>query len=141
MPHYFTQISLGAATVLFVFALLLKWKPLRKLEPAIPWMLLTAGIGFGAAFLTGWVHWAGGFTKVIPIFGGILMTVTAFVLLFIVLYDLWPKHPTNRTTEIACVLLPAFGGELGGVVGVWVGEGLSWLAVAGSTILAKAIGV
>jgi hypothetical protein len=140
-PPHFTAISLGAASVLFVLALLLKWKPIRKIEFLIPWLLLAAGVGFAAAFLVGWVHWAAGFTSAIPIFGAVIAQVTAIVLLFIVGYDFWPKHPTNKTTEVAAVLLPAFAGEIGGLVGTLLAEFLSFLALAGSTGLAKLFGM
>jgi hypothetical protein len=140
-PQHFTAISLGAASVVFVLALLLKWKPLRKLEAAIPWLLLISGIGFAAAFLVSWVQWAAGLTSDVPIFGSVLMQVLAFVLIYIVGYDIWPKHPTNKTTEVAAVLMPAFAGEIGGLVGSVVARFLTVLAVVAASGLTKLFGM
>jgi hypothetical protein len=141
IPPHFTTISLAAASVIFVLALLLKWKPLRKIEFLIPWFLLTAGIGFAAAFLVSWVHWTAGFATAIPVFGSVLMKVLAIVLLFIVLYDFWPRHPANKTTEVAAVLLPSFAGEIGGLVGSLLARALTVIAIVAASGLAKLFGM
>ncbi|MCW2900888.1 MAG: hypothetical protein JWO67_3153 [Streptosporangiaceae bacterium] len=142
VPHHFTAISLAAAGACLVFALMQNWKPIGKIEFLKPWLYLIAGIGIAAAFFTAWAHtimrWV---VATVPVVGSAIPFVIAFVLAYIVIYDLWPKHPTNRTTEYSALLLPAFGPEIGGVVGTWLTTFLSWVAVAGATILGKLFGV
>lgn len=139
-PHYFA-ISITAACVLFILAMLLKWKPLARIEFLIPWLLLLSGIGFSAAFLNSWVRNLAGVAAGIPIFGAAVMFVAAIVLSYVVCYDFWPRHSSSRTTEIAAVLAPAFTPYIGGAVGVAVSQFLGWLAVAGATALGTTFGV
>jgi hypothetical protein len=139
-PHFFT-VTITAACTASVLALLLKWKPLRRAEALIPWLLLVAGIGFAAAFLNGWVHALAGAVNGIPIFGAAVMFIAAVVLTYIIGYDFWPRHPSNRTTEISAVLMPSFVPYLGGAVGAGAAQALSWIAITSAALLSKAFGV
>jgi hypothetical protein len=141
VPQHYFAISLTAACVLFILAMLLKWKPLHRIEFLIPWLLLAAGTGFAAAFLNGWVRSLAGVTTSIPIFGVAVMFVAAIVLCYIVAYDFWPKHTSNRTTEFAAVLAPAFSPYVGGAAGMAISQFFGWVAVAGATALGKLFGV
>lgn len=141
VPHHFTAISVGAAGICLALALLLNWKPLGKLEFLKPWLYLIAGIGIAAAFLTSWAHTVMGWAGTIPVVGPALPVIVAFVLAYIVLYDLWPKHQSNRTTEISALLLPAFGPQIGGTIGSFLAMGMSSVAVAGAAIIGKLFGV
>lgn len=142
VPPHFTAISISAAAVALTLALLLKWKPLGRLEFLIPWLTMVAGIGIAAAFLRGWVQSIGGMSRdSIPYLGVAAPVAAAVVVLFIVLYDLWPKHSTNKTTAVAAFLLPAVAPEIGGAVGTMVSNALSWVAVAGARIIATTFGV
>lgn len=141
VPTNFTAISISAAVVALVLALLLQWRPLNRLNFIVPWLCLIAGIGFAAAFLRSWAHSIAGFGRAVPYVGVALAVAVAVVLLFIVLYDLWPGHPTNRTTAIASTLLPSMAPEIGGFVGASLGSALSWLAVAGATVISTSLGV
>jgi hypothetical protein len=138
-PHFFA-ISLTSASIMFVLAMLLKWKPLRRVEFLIPWMLLISGVGFAAAFLNGWIHKLAGMVTSIPVFGPVLMFVAAVVLVYIVAYDFWPRHTSNTTTEVSAVLMPSFAPYLGGFVGAGVSQFLGWCATAGATALVSAFG-
>lgn len=142
VPSHFFAITVSAACVCVVLALLLKWKTLNRLNFAIPWLLLVAGIGFSAAFLRSWAHslssWGAG---AVPIVGGALPIIVAVVLLYIVLYDLWPRHQSNKVTEGAALLLPAFAPEIGGTVGSVIATFLSTVATAGAHILGTLFGV
>lgn len=139
-PHFFT-LSITAAATASVLALLLKWKPLRRAEALIPWLLLVAGIGFAAAFLNSWVRAAADVVNSIPIFGTAVMFLIAIVLTYIVAYDFWPKHPSNPTTEVSAVLMPSFVPYLGGAFGAVAAQALSWIAITGAAALGKAFGV
>lgn len=140
-PHFFA-ITISAACVCLVLALLLKWKRLNKLNFLIPWLILIAGIGLSAAFLRSWAHSLSSFgASAIPVVGGTLPVVVAVVLLYIVLYDLWPKHPSNTITEASALLLPAFAPEIGGTIGSFIATFLSSVATAGAHILGTLFGV
>lgn len=140
-PHFF-GISVAAACVFLTLAMLLKWKTFRKLEFLIPWFMLIAGIGFAAAFLQKWAHSLSGFgSDVVPIVGAAIPIVLAVVLLWIVVYDLWPGHPSNTVTEASALLLPAFAPEIGGSIGGFLGGVLSSIAVAGAHIVGALFGV
>lgn len=142
VPQHFTAISISAAAVALTLALLLKWKPLSRLEFLIPWLCLIAGIGLAAAFLRGWARYMGAMSRdAIPYLGVAIPVVIAVVLLFIVLYDMWPKHPTNTTTAVASVLLPGVAPEIGGAIGALLASALGWVAVAGARIIATLFGV
>lgn len=142
VPANFTAITISAAVVSLTLALLLKWRPLRRLEFLIPWLCSVAGIGFAAAFLRHWAQALGRISRdAIPYIGVALPVCVAVVLLFIVLYDMWPKHPTTPTTAYAALLLPAFGPEIGGAVGTGLASALGWVAVAGARIIATTFGV
>lgn len=141
MPAHFTAISVTAACVALALAFLLKWKPLRRLEMLTPWLILIAGIGFAAPFLASWVRYVADLGGTIPILGAAITTVVALVLAYIVVYDLWPKHPSNKTTEVAAFLLPSVAPTLGGGVGTVLGTALSWVATAGAVGLTKLFGV
>lgn len=142
IPHHFFAITVATACVCLVFAMLLKWKPLRKIEFLIPWLMLVAGIGFAAAFLQNWAHRLSGFgAGIIPIVGSVLPIVIAVVLLYIVLYDLWPRHPSGKITEVSALLLPAFAPEIGGAIGGFLESGLSAVAAAGARIIGTLFGV
>lgn len=142
VPHHFFAITVSAACVCLALALLLKWKKLSRLNFLIPWLILVAGIGFSAAFLRGWAHSASSFgASMIPVIGHSVPIIAAVVLLYIVLYDLWPRHPSNTVTEIAALLLPAFAPEIGGTVGAFIGTALSSVAMAGSQVLGTLFGV
>jgi hypothetical protein len=141
-PQHFGAISVSAACVVLTLALLLKWRPLNRLEFLIPWLCLIAGIGFAAAFLRSWAHNLAGFgSSFVPVVGVAAPVIVAIVLLFIVCYDLWPRHRTNTTTAVAALLLPAFGPEIGGTVGVFLGTALSSIAVFGARAIATLFGV
>jgi hypothetical protein len=140
-PHFFA-ITVSTACVCLTLALLLKWKTLNRLNFLIPWLILVAGIGFAAAFLRSWAHSLSSFgAGVIPVVGTALPIIVAVVLLYIVLYDLWPKHPSNTMTEGAALLLPAFAPEIGGTVGGFLATGLSSVAVAGAHVVGMLFGV
>jgi hypothetical protein len=142
VPPHFTAISVSAAAVALTLALLLKWKPFGRLEFLIPWLTMVAGIGITAAFLRGWVqHLTAMCRDAIPYLGVAIPVAIAVTLLFIVVYDLWPKHPTTKTTAIAAFALPAVAPEIGGAVGVTLASALSWVAVAGARIIATTFGV
>jgi len=141
VPANFTAISVSAAGVALTLALLLKWRPLSRLDFMIPWLCSIAGIGLAAAFLRGWAVSIGGVSRGLPFIGGALMVCVALVLLFIVLYDMWPGHPTNNLTAFAAVLLPAFGPEIGGLAGASLASALSWIAVAGASLISTTFGV
>ena len=141
-PAHFFAITVSTACVCLTLALLLKWKTLNRLNFLIPWLILVAGIGFAAAFLRSWAHSLSGFgASVIPVVGTALPIIVAVVLLYIVLYDLWPKHPSNTMTEGAALLLPAFAPEIGGTVGGFLATGLSSVAVAGAHVVGMLFGV
>lgn len=140
-PQHFFAITVATACVCLTLALLLKWKTLSRLNFLIPWLILVAGIGFAAAFLRGWAHSLSGFgASMIPVVGGALPIIVAVVLLYIVLYDLWPKHPSNTMTEGAALLLPAFAPEIGGTIGGFLATGLSTVAVAGAHVIGTLFG-
>lgn len=142
VPAHFTAISISAAAVALTLALLLKWKPLGRLEFLVPWLTMVAGIGMAAAFLRGWVQSLAGMCRTaVPYLGVAIPVAVAVVVLFIVLYDLWPKHSTTRTTAIAAFALPAVVPEIGGAVGSAAATALSWVAVAGARIIATTFGV
>lgn len=141
VPQHFFALSITAGCVLFVLAMLLKWKPLTRIEFLIPWLLLMAGISFAGAFLNGWVRQFGGLVRGIPIFGMATMFVIAIVLAYIVAYDFWPKHRSNRTTEFAAVLAPSFAPYIGGAAGSAISQFLGWVAVVGATALGRLFGV
>jgi len=140
-PHFF-GITVSAACVFLALALLLKWKTFGKIGFLIPWLILIAGIGFSAAFLHKWAHGLSGFgAGVIPVIGGAVPIVVAVVLLWIVVYDLWPGHPSNTVTEASALLLPAFAPEIGGTIGGFLGSILSSMAIAGAHIIGTLFGV
>jgi hypothetical protein len=140
-PQHFFAITVSTACVCLTLALLLKWKTLNKLNFLIVWLILVAGTGFAAAFLRGWAHSLSSFgASVIPVIGGALPIIVAVVLTYIVLYDLWPKHPSNTMTEGAALLLPAFAPEIGGTVGGFLATGLSTVAVAGAHVVGTLFG-
>lgn len=140
-PQHFFAITVSTACVCLTLALLLKWKTLNKLNFLIPWLILVAGIGFAAAFLRGWAHGLSSFgASMIPVVGTALPIIVAVVLLYIVLYDLWPKHQSNTVTEGAALLLPAFAPEIGGTIGGFIATGLSSVAIAGSHIIGTLFG-
>ena len=141
IPAHFTAISASAASVCLVFALLLRWKALAKLEPIKPWLYLVAGIGFGVAFLNGWVRELGSSVGDIPVVGASALIIAAIVLAYIVLYDLWPKHQSNKTTEISALLLPSFAPFMPGAAGAALSQGIGWVAVTAAALLGKAFGV
>lgn len=140
-PPHFTEITLSAAAVSLTLALLLCWRPLGRLNFLVPWLCLIGGIGLAAAFLRQWAHDLSGFGATVPYIGLAVPVVAAVVLFFIVGYDLWPGHSTNKTTYISAVLLPAFAPELGGMVGSLLGTFLSWVAIVGATALGRLFGV
>lgn len=140
-PSNFAAISLAAAAVCITLALLLRWKPLNRLEFLKPWLYLIAGIGFAATFMTGWVNTLLGWSRGIPIIGAAAPIVIAVVLAYIVLYDLWPKHPSNTTTEVSALLLPSFSSAIGGAVGGFLTKAISTLAVTTASVLGTAFGV
>lgn len=142
VPAHFGAISMSAAAVLLTLAALLKWRPLRRAEFLIPWLCLLAGIGLAAAFLRGWANWLTSFgTSSIPIVGVAVPWIIAIFLLYVVCYDLWPKHPTNNLTAVSALLLPSFGPGLGGATGMALGTVMSSMAAAGATGLATLFGV
>lgn len=142
VPAHFTAISISAAAVALTLALLLKWKPLGRLEFLVPWLTMVAGIGIAAAFLRGWVLSLAAMCRgTIPYLGIAIPVVAALVVLFIVVYDLWPKHPTNKTTAIAAFALPSVIPAIGGAVGIAVATALGWVAVAAARIIATTFGV
>jgi hypothetical protein len=139
-PHFFA-ITVSTACVCLALALLLKWKTLNKLNFLIPWLILVAGIGFAAAFLRSWAHSLSSFgAGAIPVIGGALPVIAAVTFLYIVLYDLWPKHQSNTVTEASALLLPAFAPEIGGTIGSFLATALSSVAVAGSHIIGTLFG-
>lgn len=140
-PHFF-GISVAGACVFLALALLLKWKTFNKIGFLVPWFMLIAGIGFSAAFLHKWAHGLSGFgVSVIPVIGIAVPIVVAVVLLWIVIYDLWPGHPSNTVTEASALLLPAFAPEIGGTIGGFLGATLSSIAIAGAHIIGTLFGV
>lgn len=139
-PHFFA-ISVSAAAVCLVLALLLRWKPLRRLEFVKPWLYLLAGIGFAGAFLTSWANTAMDFARTIPLVGGGIPVAAALILAYIVLYDLWPRHPSNTVTEVSALLLPSVSSAMGGSLGGFLTSAISTVAVTGGGILGKAFGV
>jgi hypothetical protein len=142
VPHHFFAISVTTACVCLVLAGLLKWKTLKKIEFLIPWLILIAGIGFAAAFLQKWAHGLSRYgADVIPVVGGTIPVVVAVVLLYIVLYDLWPRHESTKVTEAAALLLPSFAPEIGGTVGSFIATALSSVAAAGAHIIGTLFGV
>jgi hypothetical protein len=142
VPANFTAISISAAAVALTLALLLKWKTLARLEFLIPWLTMVAGIGIAAAFLRGWVlSLAAMCRSTIPYLGVAIPVAVAVVVLFIVLYDLWPKHPTTKTTAVAAFALPSVAPAIGGAVGAATATALGWVAVAGARIIATTFGV
>jgi hypothetical protein len=141
-PPHFHAISISAACVALTLGLLLRWRRLNRIEFLSPWLFLLAGIGFSAAFLRGWAHSLTGWgSTAVPVVGLALPVVVAVVLLFILLYDLWPGHSTNNLTTLSALLVPAFGPEIGGTVGTLVGTALSSIAVAGASAIATLFGV
>jgi hypothetical protein len=140
-PHFF-GITVSAACVFLALALLMRWKTFRKIEFITPWLVLVAGIGFAAAFLHKWAHGLANFgAGVIPVIGVAVPIVVAVVLLWIVIYDLWPGHPTNTVTEASALLLPAFAPEIGGTIGGFLAALLSSIAIAGAHIIGTLFGV
>lgn len=141
-PHAFA-ISIGASMIFLVFAFIIKGKGnrgIRKLEFLTPWFMLLAGIGLGAAFLSGWVATGLGALDAVPYVGGVLPKVFAAVCLYIVCYDLWPKHPSTGLTEGAAFILPSLASEIGGSLGTTLSEILSGLATTGDHLIATLIG-
>lgn len=141
VPPHFTEITVSAAVVSLTMALLLCWRPLGRLNFLVPWLCLIGGIGLAAAFLRQWAHSLSGLGATLPYVGVAAPVVVAVVLFFIVGYDLWPGHSTNRTTYMSAVLLPAFAPELGGAAGSTLATFLGWVAVAGATTLGRLFGV
>ena len=140
-PHFF-GITVSAACVFLALAGLMKWKTFNKISFLIPWFLLVAGIGFAAAFLHKWAHGLAGFgASAIPVVGVAIPIVVAVVLLWIVIYDFWPGHPSNTVTEGAALLLPAFAPEIGGTIGAFLASILSSIAIAGAHIIGTLVGV
>ncbi|GAA4626788.1 hypothetical protein GCM10023196_036460 [Actinoallomurus vinaceus] len=133
VPHNFTAISLYVAGIALVLALLLRWKKLARLNFLIPYLIILAGIGAAGAFLADWAHllvtWG---SSAFPGGGSLIAKGFAVALIYIVAYDLWPGHPSNQTTEVAAFLVPAFGPEVGGVVGSTLATALSWLESVGT---------
>lgn len=141
-PPGYTAITVSAAAVFLTMALLLRWKRLAKIEFLSPWFCLLGGIGLAAAFLQSWAHSLAGFGRnTIPIVGVAIPVVIAVVLLFIVCYDFWPKHPTNTMTAVSAFLLPAFGPEIGGAVGRTLDTALTYIATGGAAVIGAAFGV
>lgn len=140
-PHFF-GITVSAACVFLALALLLRWKTFGRIGFLTPWFLLVAGIGFSAAFLHRWAHGLAGFgASTIPVVGHAVPIVAAVVLLWIVIYDLWPGHPSNTMTEASALLLPAFAPEIGGTIGAFLATTLSTIAIAGARIIGTLMGV
>jgi len=52
LPAHFSAIAVSVAVTVLVLALLLKWKPLGKIEFLVPWLILVAGIGAAGLFLS-----------------------------------------------------------------------------------------
>lgn len=141
-PPGYKAISVSAAAVFLTLALLLRWKRLQKIEFLAPWFCLLAGIGLAAAFLLSWAANGAAFAREhIPVIGVAVPVVVALVLLFIVCYDLWPKHPTTTMTSVAALLLPACGPQLGGAVGAALLTALTYIATAGAAAIGAAFGV
>lgn len=140
-PHHFFAISVASAVVCLVLALLLKWKPLGRLEFLKPWLYLLAGIGFSAAFLTGWMNTVMGYARGIPYVGSAIPIGAALALAYIVLYDIWPRHTSNKTTEFSALLLPSVSSAMGGQLGGLLASAISTVAVTGGAILGQAFGV
>lgn len=142
VPPHFGLISISAASVCLALAYLFGKKPFKKAEAAIPWLMLVAGLGLSAAFLRSWIHSLAGFEREsIPTVGDAIPVVVAIVLAYIVFYDLWPKHESNKTTKVAALLLPSFAPEIGGAVGHFLGSALGALAVAGARLIGAMFGV
>lgn len=140
-PHFF-GISVAASCVFLALALLMKWKTFNKISFLIPWFMLIAGVGFSAAFLHKWAHGLSGFgASVIPVVGVAVPIVVAVVLLWIVVYDFWPGHPSNTMTEASALLLPAFAPEIGGAIGGFLASILSSIAIAGAHGIGALFGV
>lgn len=142
-PANFTAISATAAVVALTLAAVLSWKkkPVKKLEFLIPWFCLVAGIGLAPLFLRGWVAAIGDMFRGIPYVGVALPVAATIFVLFNVVYDVWPKHPTTKITGVCAVLLPSMSPLLGGVIGGSLSKMLDALAVAGAEFLSTSLGV
>lgn len=142
VPHHFFAITVSAACVFLALALLMRWKTFNKISFLTPWFVLISGIGFSAAFLHKWAHGLAGFgASAIPVVGHAIPIVVAVVLLWIVIYDFWPGHPSNTMTEASALFLPAFAPEIGGTIGGFLGEILSSMAIAGARVIGILLGV
>lgn len=142
VPSHFGAISLSAAAVLLTFAVLLKWKPLRRAEFLIPWLCLAAGIGLAAAFLLGWAKGVTGLmSSIVPFIGPAVPWIAACVFGYILCYDLWPRHLSNNLTAFSALIFPSVAPTVGGVVGTAFATALSTIAVAAATALATLFGV
>jgi hypothetical protein len=140
-PAHFGAISITAAVVCIAFAVLLRSRPLRRVEFLTPWLCLIAGIGLSAAFLSSWVGSIANLGKAIPIIGVATGTVIAVVLAYIVIYDLWPKHKSTNMTNASAIALPAFAPLIGGAVGALVASALGWVAVIAANAIAALFGI
>lgn len=140
-PEHFAAISLSAAAVCLVVAQLLRWKRLRRLEGATPWLYLLAGLGLSAPFLRGLVHTAADLGRSVPGLGSAIAVSLGIAALFIFCYDVWPKHRTNGLTAISALMLPALAPEIGGAIGSGLASALDAVAVGGARAISALIGV
>ncbi|MEV4672145.1 hypothetical protein AB0K34_10885 [Actinomadura sp. NPDC049382] len=136
-------ISIAAAVVALTLAGLLMWakRPLKRLEFMTPWFCLVGGIGLAPVFLRDWVNTLMDAVRDIPTVGITIPIAVAMVTLFIVLYDIWPKHESSKVTYAAAVLLPSLAPSLGGSVGSLTANALDAIGNAGAHVIASALGV
>jgi tellurite resistance protein TehA-like permease len=135
-------VSLGAAVICFVIAALFKTRPLAKLEPAIPFVLLIGGCGIANVFgdsIRGFLRQGAG---ALPWgIGAVLLTALAFYLAYCFFYDVFPNHRTTPMTAKAAITLPTVAPAMGGALGSVCLSIVTMIGGVGATILSKGLGV
>lgn len=139
-PHH-TAISLIGGIVFLVLAWLMKTRPFHKCEFLTPWFCLFGGIGLASTFFGDWIRTAVNWTTGLPYVGQAIPVVLGLVTLWIVVYDLLPKHPTTKLTGPAAIALPTVGTAIGGAVGAALTTIVVSLDSAGASAIAQAFGV
>lgn len=141
LPSSFAKVSLSTSMMALTCAALLEWRPLRRLEFAVPYLCMYAGIGMSVAFLRGWIKSVAGFAAdIAPIVGPHLLKMVALAVVFAVVYDIWPGHPTNSLTAIAAMLLPSVSPEIGGKGGELIEKAVGFVARIGFQVITTLFG-
>lgn len=136
-----TAISLIAALVFLTLAWLMKKRPFRKVEFLTPWFCLLGGIGLATTFVGDWIRTAVGWTTNLPYVGFAVPIVLAVVVLWIVVYDLWPGNSTTKYTGPAAIALPTLSTAIGGSLGAALAAVIGAIGTTGATLISQLLGV